>query len=126
MESFDDVSNVFKRFGLLCELLPFVGRYEYWKFVMKRVNRQSRETWEQYKEAFRQVDSRRAYKIVSYKYNTFDEKFMEYLKNREVCLNYKIKAMIKEGEEYPLKEVTFNDSKKYFIQFLEYCQLNDY
>ena len=103
-----------------------IGFDLYWKFVMKRVNRQSRETWEQYKEAFRKVDSRTAYKIVSYKYNTFDEKFMEYLKNREVCLNHKIKAIIKEAEEYPLKEVTFNDSKKYFIQFLEYCQLNDY
>ena len=47
---------------------------------------------------------------------------MKFLKNKEIIFNHKIKVSIRGGIGFRGHEVTDEDSIKYFIQFLEYCQ----
>ena len=126
MESFDHVSRIFSRFGVLCEILPFLGRYQYWKHVLVRVDKESLKTWKRYEHAFKQVDGKRPYETVSYRFGIFDREYMQYLKDPQICLNYKINVQIKKGNGVEDTEITEKSSMKYFTEFLQYCEEYDF
>ena len=52
MESTYYHSQIFSKFGILSWILPYYGWFIHWKFLMKHVNKMSRNTWKSYTKEF--------------------------------------------------------------------------
>ena len=81
MESHLKVSTMLTKFSVLCEILPFIGHYYYWKYILCNVSKKTRQTWLSYEEAFMNLPDETKFKVVSY-LKTFDEDFKDYLSDQ--------------------------------------------
>ena len=80
--------DLFTKFSLLWEVLPFFGHYPLWKYLLKNICKRARAVWDKYEKAFRERSKTAVMKLM--KIDIIEERMLKYLENPEVSLNHKI------------------------------------
>ena len=88
MEKIDDKSQIFSKFGVLWELLPFYGYLQNWVYLMIHLNICTHKFWIKHQSEFKELAKRMKMRIMKYEY-VVDDKFLEYISKPEVISNYK-------------------------------------
>ena len=87
------------KFSLLCELLPFYGHLPLWRYLLCSLSSQTRQVWNKYQHAFREISKNMRMSVVEYK-GAFDYQFKEFLSDPEVLLNNKISVFLDSTQEW--------------------------
>ena len=126
MEKYPSVSPLVLKFSLLWELLPFYGYIPLWRYLLCRLNTQTKQVWVKNQQAFKERAKDMTMKTIKYK-GAFDEHFRNYLSNPEILLNNKISIQLSSTQEWInlfaefLKDLLQTDKRPEFgqINFLE-------
>ena len=48
--------SIFTKFGIMCEIAPFLGFYEQWRYLLKGICKSTSAFWNEYENAFLELD----------------------------------------------------------------------
>ena len=85
----NNCSRFFQKFSLLWEILPFYGAYPLWTYLLRKLNKSTRELLNKHQNAFWRLSKEFKMKLLCFE-TQLNEKWYECLLNPEVLLNYKI------------------------------------